>query len=52
MNPNELVAPIPMMSGEAHEFTGPLEHRTAIGCTPADSDATPSSEFKETFVSQ
>jgi hypothetical protein len=41
-----------MMSSEAHEFTGPFKHRTAIGCTPADSDATPSPEFNETFVSQ
>jgi hypothetical protein len=49
---NELIASVPMMSGEAHQFTGSFEHRIAIDCTPADSDATPSSEFNEPFVSQ
>lgn len=49
---NELVAPIPMMPSKPHEFTGPLEHRIAIGCTSAHSDATPSSEFNEPFISQ
>jgi hypothetical protein len=40
-----------VMSSKAHEFTGPLEHCIAIGCTSAHSDTTPSSEFNEPFIS-
>jgi hypothetical protein len=41
-----------MMSSKAHKFTGPLEHRVAIGGTSAHGDATPSSEFNQPFFSQ
>jgi len=49
---NKLIAPIPMMSGEADKFTSPFEHCIAVGCATADGDAPPSSEFDEPFVSQ
>lgn len=48
---NELIAPIPMMSGEADKFTSPFEHCITVGRATANGDAPPSSEFDEPFVS-
>ena len=49
---NELIAPIPMMSGEADKFSCPFEHGIAAGRTAANGDATPTSKFDQPFVSQ
>ena len=49
---NELIASVPMMSGETDKFTGPFEDRSAIDCTSTNRDTTPSSELNEPFVSQ
>jgi hypothetical protein len=48
---NQFFASITVVPGKAHEFTSSLKHRIAIDCAPTHSDASPSSELNEPFVS-